>query len=114
MKFTLVFLSFLLVHCLVWFSTNLQLIDGFNRSRALVWCVILAIPTSLAAYFATRVSFDYFDSAWSARLVGHGTSYLVFPALTWILLSESPFTAKTMICIFLSLIIVAVQVFYPS
>ena len=114
MKLLIVFVSYLIVHALVWFSTNLQLVENFDKSKALMWCAGLAIPTSLAAYWATKLSYEYFDSAWSVRLVGHGTSYLVFPALTWVLLSESPFSTKTMICIGLSLMIVAVQVFYPS
>lgn len=114
MKFIGVFLSYLTVHILVWFSTNLQLIKGFDKNRALIYCVALAVPTSVTAFYATKFAFEHFESAWSARLVGHGTSYLVFPLLTWVLLSESPFNAKTIICICLSLCIVGVQVFYPN
>ena len=114
MKLLIIFFSFILVHVLVWFSTNLQLIKNFDQSKAIYWCIALAIPTSVSAYYTTRFAFDYFDSAWSARLVGHGMSYLVFPLLTWVLLNESPFHAKTIICIMLSVCIILVQIFYPN
>ena len=114
MQLLFVFLVFLALHIIIWFSTNLQLMPGFDQKKALIYCIILAIPTSSLAFYATKISYEYFNSAWSARLMGHGTSYLVFPLLTWILLSESPFNTKTVICICLSLTIVLVQIFYPS
>ena len=114
MNLLIIFFSFVLVHSLVWFSTNLQLIKDFDQSKALIWCTLLAIPTSLTAYFVTKVAYDYFESAWSVRLFGHGMSYLVFPLLTWVLLNESPFQTKTMICVILSLCIIMVQIFYPT
>ena len=114
MKLALVFFSFTIVHVLVWFTTNLQLIKGFDEKKAFFFCILLAVPCSLSAYWATKVSFEYFDSAWSARLIGHGTSYLIFPILTWVLLNESPFNTKTGLCILLSLLIVWIQVFYPK
>lgn len=114
MKIALVFVSFAIVHILVWFSTNLQLIKGFDNSKALYYCIFLAIPTSVSAFFATKFAFEHLESAWSIRLFGHGTSYLIFPVLTWLLLHETPFNAKTMICIGLSMCIVFVQVFYPN
>ena len=114
MKLIAIFFCFLIVHGLVWFSTNLQLIKGFDPNKAFLWCIALAIPTSISAYLVTKISYDYFESAWSVRLVGHGMSYLVFPALTWILLNESPFQTKTMLCIVLSLMIICIQIFYPN
>ena len=114
MKLLLVFFSYIIVHILVWASTNMQLIKNFDQSKALWYCIALAIPTSVSAFYATKISYEYIDTAWGARLMGHGTSYVVFPILTWILLNESPFSTKTMICISLSIAIVLVQIFYPN
>jgi hypothetical protein len=36
-------------------------------------------------------------------------SYLTFPLLTWWLLNESMFTMKTMLCVTLSFMIIAIQ-----
>ena len=75
--------------------------------------VTLAIPTSLAAYYASRFTYAALDEqVWAVRFIGFGTSYLVFPLLTWWLLKESMFTPKTLICIMLSMLIIAIQVFW--
>ena len=102
-----------MLHALVWFSTNLQFVKGVDPSKTIWYAVALAIPTTLVAYFATRFTYSALeDSLWAVRFVGFGTSYLIFPILTWGFLGESMFTLKTLICVFLSLLIVCIQVFY--
>ncbi|MEC7115608.1 MAG: hypothetical protein VXW76_03465 [Actinomycetota bacterium] len=102
--------ALILVHILVWLTTNLQLVDGWKDSGK-IWCVIvgLAIPTSLVAAYATKMLYASLDSAWSIRFIGFGTSYLIFPVMTWLLLGESMFTLKTTICIALSIVILVIQ-----
>ena len=102
--------ALLLVHVLVWYTTNLQLVDGWKDSGK-VWGVIigLAIPTSLVAAYATKALYASLDSVWAIRFIGFGTSYLVFPVMTWILLGESMFTLKTLLCIALSIVILMIQ-----
>ena len=111
LKFFLGVCLFIITHILVWFSTNLQLVEKFNSINTLTLTIILAIPTSLAAYYGTRLVYDSLeDSLWAVRFIGFGVSYLVFPILTWTMLGESMFTLKTLLCIFLSLLIVLIQV----
>ena len=55
---------------------------------------------------------DATQEAWAARMLGFGMSYLTFPFLTWWLLNESMFTTKTMLCVFLSIMIVGIQLFW--
>ena len=102
---------FFLMHMLVWFSTNLQFIKSY-QNRSFEICLILAIPTSLLAYYAARHGYEAFNAVWSVRLMGFGLSYLVFPLMSWILLNESPFEPKTMISIALSALIVGLQLFW--
>jgi len=110
-KLCLTFLLFTLLHIGVWFSTNTQLISDEWKQRSFWIMLSLAIPTSLLAYYGTKVGYSALgDSAWSVRFIGFGTSYLIFPLLTWQLLGESMFTLKTMLCIFLSMVIVFIQV----
>ena len=72
--------------------------------------LVLAIPTSIAAYYGTKFGYIAFnESAWSVRFFGFALSYLTFPILTWWFLGESMFNIKTMICIALSFVIIAVQ-----
>ena len=96
----------------VWFSTNMQLISADHSSKSLTIAILLAVPTTLLAYYGTR--FGYFalgESAWSVRFFAFAISYLIFPVLTWWLLGESMFTLKTMLCVFLSFLIVAIQIY---
>ena len=103
---------FLVTHSLVWFSVNLQFVSGEWADKSLLITLVIGIPTSLAAYYASRYGYMALEeSAWGVRFLGFGTSYLVFPILTWFLLGESMFTLKTTICIFLSVLILLIQIF---
>ena len=102
--------SLVLVHILVWLTTNLQLVESWKDSSKIWWVIIgLAIPTSVQAAYATRMLYLSLDSAWSIRFIGFGTSYLIFPVMTWMLLGESMFTLKTLLCIALSIVILMIQ-----
>ena len=108
------FLLFFFLHAAVWFSTNYQLAEDVSSQDALILCVLLAIPTSLISFYATKVTHEALGTAWGVKLFGFGLGYLVFPILTWIILKESPCNLKTITCIALSFIIVAIQVFVPD
>jgi hypothetical protein len=103
---------FALLHILVWFSANLQFVDGFESSKIIIVSLILSIPTTLCAFYASRATYIAMEeSLWSVRFIAFGISYLVFPFLTWIFLNESMFTFKTIVCVLLSVLIVCIQVF---
>ena len=111
-QFLVAVFLFIVLHTLVWFSTNLQFVKGSDVYNPLLVALLFSIPITLCAFYASRITYGIFnDSAWSVRFLAFGVSYLVFPILTWVMLGESMFTLKTGICIFLSLIIVCVQVF---
>jgi hypothetical protein len=106
-------LLFATMHVLVWFSSNAQLVESM-KDRAMLLCIVLAVPTSIASLYAVKHGYEAFESLWSVRLMGFGISYLVFPLLTWLLMKESPFNVKTMICIVLSFAIIGVQLWSPK
>ena len=104
------FIAFVILHIFVWFSTNLQFISEAWKEKSMWVCLSLSIPISLLAYFGAR--FGYYalgESAWGVRFLAFGTSYLIFPILTWYFLGEPMLTLKTMLCIFLSCIIISIQ-----
>ena len=107
-------LLILLSQVAIWFSTNSQLVDGWDKSKALYLNIFLAIPISLLTFHATKYGFSSMGSLWSVRLLAFGLSYLSFPVLTWVFLGESPFNPRTMICIILSMIIILIQLFVPN
>jgi len=101
------------VHTLVWFSTNLQFVNDRLADKSFQICLALGLPISVLAYYGSRYTYYALsDSAWAVRFVAFGTSYLVFPFLTWWLLKESMFTPKTITCIILSMVIVGIQMFW--
>lgn len=104
---------FTIMHAAVWFASNLQFIDGWKDKSFLI-AILLSIPITCLAYMGTKFTYHALnDSAWSSRFIGFGTSWLIFPLLTWLILNESMFTPKTLICIVLSFIIIGVQVWMP-
>ena len=104
---------FTLMHVAVWFASNLQFIDGWKDNSFLI-AMVLSLPITCLAYMGTKFTYHALnDSAWSSRFIGFGTSWLVFPLLTWLILHESMLTPKTIICIGLSFIIIGVQVWMP-
>ena len=103
-------LLFTILHICVWWATNAQFIEGWSQESALMLSVLLSIPITLLAFFASRYTYFALDGhAWAVRFVGFGTSYLIFPVLTWYFLNESMFTVKTLACIFLSVVIIYIQ-----
>ena len=107
---------FIVMHILVWFSGFLQFVnDEYWKSKSLLIALALSLPITITAYYAGKSLYTPLEnSAWAIRFIGFGTSYLIFPLLTWIFLNESVFTPKTMVCIALSLLIISIQIFWKT
>jgi len=101
----------LVLQVLVWVSANGQFSEYFKNYNTLFLCMALALPVSVCGYYGSKFLYASSESVWSIRFIGFGISYLVFPFMTWYLLGESMFTVKTLLCIFLSLCIILIQVF---
>ena len=93
----------------VWFQLHSQYVWEWWQDKPLHAALIYGVPASLCFWYATRLIIDGTSEAWTARLMGFGMSYLTFPVLTRWLLGESMFTTKTMLCVFLSFLIIAIQ-----
>jgi len=96
-----------------WYGSNLQFVSDWWKERPLMTIAMFALPTAFFAYYGTRFCYIGLDSSlWGVRLFAYGLSYLVFPFLTMHYLNESLFTPKTLICIFLSLVILCIQILW--
>ena len=105
------FLCFLALQFTVWFSTNLQFVSEDLQSKSFYVMLALSIPTSIVAYYGSKYGYAAFEeSVWAVRFFAFAMSYLIFPVLTWWLLGESMFTMKTMLCVALSFVIIAIQI----
>ena len=94
-----------------WFQVNSQLMSDYWKTRPLMSAILFGIPASIFFWYAWKFIAAETSSAWSARFIGSTTGLIVFPILTWTLLGESMFTAKTMICLFLAIVIMLIQIF---
>ena len=103
-------LLILILQVMAWVSANGQFSEYFKNYHTFLICIILSIPISICGYYGAKFLYSHFASAWSVRLIGYGISYLAFPIMTWLLLGETMFTLKTILCIILSLCIILIQV----
>jgi len=107
----------ILLHVLVWFSANGQFIkdswlETFFSNHGLLFAMAIGPVIGALGYYGSRIIYEAMSgSVWQIRFIGFGLSYLVFPVLTWALLGESMFTLKTMLSIFLSILIITIQVY---
>ena len=102
-------LFFILGHTMGWFAGNAQFVWEYWKDKAILSTLIFGTPAGLFFWYGTKFAYEHIESLWSVRFLAAALSYLVFPILTWYFMEESMFTLKTMICIFLAWLILAVQ-----
>tara|TARA_B100000214_G_C23870192_1_gene582245 strand:- start:155 stop:520 length:366 start_codon:yes stop_codon:yes gene_type:complete len=107
-----------LLHVLVWFSANGQFIkdsslENFFSNHGLLFAMGIGPIIGALGFYGSRIIYEAMSgSVWQIRFIGFGLSYLVFPILTWVLLGETMLTAKTIVCILLSFLILLIQIYY--
>lgn len=104
-------LVFSLGQILGWFQLNSQFIWKWWESKPIISALVFGLPTSIVFWYAWRMISISTDSVWSARFIGSGTGFLVFPLLTYFCLGESMFTVKTLSCLTLSIAIILIQIY---
>jgi hypothetical protein len=103
---------FVAAHILSWFQLNIQFINDWWKDRGLLSVLVFGIPCGLFFWYGWRMTTDSLGkSVWAARFLSFGLSYLTFPVLTHYFLGESMLTSKTLICVFLSTLIIFVQIY---
>ena len=104
------FVSLLLMgHILIWIQSNGQLMWSSFRNNVFFVC-LFGIPLSFMFINATRIGYGAFgNELWPVRIIGFSIGTIVFTFMTYLFLGEA-ITAKTLICILLSVVIILVQV----
>ncbi len=111
-KFYLACLLIFTGHVLAWYQTYSPFVWDWCRQNIVLIPLIFSIPTGYLFLFGMKFAIEEMEEVWGARLLAFGLSYLVFPLLTYYYFNESMFETKTIVCVLLSLLIVAIQVFY--
>ena len=104
-------LVFALGQTVGWFQLNSQYIWKWWEDKPITSAIVFGVPTSILFWYAWRMTTASAESVWSARFIGSGMGFLVFPLLTYFCLGESMFTVKTMSCLFLSVLIILIQIY---
>jgi multidrug transporter EmrE-like cation transporter len=74
--------------------------------------VLMGIPISmLFIYSVKNLVISFGGQLWPSRLIGFSIGAIVFTILSWIVFSE-PITTKTIVCLFLALLILFIQLFF--
>ena len=91
---------------IAWIQINGQFKYEWMRQ----WWVIglSGLPVSYMFFYSTRWYYEYFNNYWYVRPIGFSIATITFGVLAWLVLEELPDT-KTIISLFLSIIIVILQ-----
>jgi len=103
---------FIVGHTLAWFQLNSQFVWEWWRQHPWLTVAIYSIPVGMCFLTGTKLIVAETGLLWSSRFLAFAASYLAFPLLTWYFMHESMLTTKTLICTFLSCLIIAVQLFW--
>ncbi len=114
MTYNLLFACFLFAvgQTLGWFQLNSQFVWEWWKDKPLVAAIVFSVPTGICFWYGIKIAYADMGQVWGPRFLIFAMSYLTFPILTWYFLNESMFTARTLVCIALSAMIVAVQLFW--
>lgn len=102
---------FIIGNILGWYASNLQFVYEYWANKSIQSVLIFGVPSMLSFWYGTKFAMLAVPELWTIRFVGAALSYCAFPLMTWYYLNESMFTVKTMICVFLAFLIMAVQIF---
>jgi hypothetical protein len=103
---------FALGQTMAWFQINSQFVWDWWRDKPVLAVALFGFPVGLCFLYGVRIAYEEMGQIWGPRFLIFSMSYLTFPLLTWYFMDESMFTAKTMTCVFLSFMIVAVQLLW--
>ena len=106
-------LFFICGHAMGWFAGNSQFVWEFWKDKPILATLLFGTPAGLLFWYGSKFCFAATGGElWSVRFIAAVFSYTVFPIMTWHFLGESMFTPKTLICAFLAVSILFVQIYY--
>ena len=103
---------FMIGQGLGWFQLNSQFVWKWWEGRPFLPLILFSIPAGLCFWYGMQLAYAEMGEIWGPRFLIFAVSYVTFPALTWYFLNESMFTAKTLTCVSLSFVIMAIQLFW--
>jgi hypothetical protein len=105
-------LFFVVANIFAWFQLNSQFVWSWWSTRPLTSSLIFSIPVGLLFWHAIKNTVEASGSLWTSKLIGFGVGNIIFAMLTWFLMKESIFTAKTMTSLTLAGVIIVIQILW--
>ena len=112
MKIAAGILLFTIGNILAWFQFNSQFVWDWWKAKPLLPNLVFGIPMGICFWYAIKYIMEDTNLLWTSKLIGFSVSNVTFAILTYILIKESMFAPKTMVCLALSVAIIGVQVFW--
>jgi hypothetical protein len=112
MKIAIGIFFFTLGNILAWFQFNSQFIWKWWQDKPVLTNVIFAIPMGMCFWYAIKNIVSATDQLWASKLIGFGVSNVIFAIFAYIFMGESIFVPKTMSCMVLASLIIAIQIFW--
>ena len=97
-----------------WFQLNSQFVWDWWKDKPILSAVLFSVPTGICFWYGIKLAYEDMGEVWGPRFLIFSMSYFTFPLLTYYFLNETMFTAKTVLCVFLSFMIVGVQLLWKS
>jgi hypothetical protein len=97
---------------LAWFQFNSQFVWEFWKDKPILSNIIFSIPMGFCFWYAIKNIVEDTGELWSSKLIGFGVSNVVFAIMTYALMKESMFTAKTLTCVALGILIIGIQIYW--
>ena len=110
MKYGILFMA--LANILAWFQFNSQFVWPWFKDKPILTNLIFAVPMGVCFWYGIKLIVEASGQLWTSKLVGFGVGNIIFAAMTWAMLNETPFTSKTMACLFLAFLIILIQLFW--
>jgi len=114
MKITVGLLFFTIGNILAWFQFNSQFVWEWWRDKPIVSSLLFGPLVGVCFWYAVKNIVSETSELWASKLIGFGVSNFIFAILTYVFLRESILTTKTMLCLCLAGLIIAIQIFWDG
>ena len=103
---------YFIANIFAWFSINLQFMYDSWKGKEALSALLFSFPVMYLYILATKEIVKETGLLWSSKLIGFGVSNIVFAFFTWTIMKEGMLNPKTFSCFTLSLLIIAIQVWW--
>jgi hypothetical protein len=105
-------LIYILANSIGWFNLHLQFLSKWWADRPILTVFLFSFPIGYLFIIGTRYIVDGAGYYWASKLVGFSVSTIVYAFFTWLILKESFLEPKTLTCLSLCCVVIAIQIIW--